>query len=160
MKAKLIILAVFMGLSTLLMAQPKEGMPKKPMQKEAWKMQMQKKQHNPGAMLNLSNEQKEAFKQSMLALQKEMKPIRNELGEVMAHQRTLVTADQPDLKAIDKNLDKIGELKTKMEKIQTKNRLAMRAQLTPEQQMKFDMMKGKMRQQRAPQGANHFRGRI
>src|SRR5665647_2484516 len=102
--------------------------------------------------LNLTDAQKDAFKQSMMAMQKEIKPLRNELGEATAHQKTLVSIDKPDMSAINKNLEKIGALKVEMAKLQVKHRLDMRAQLTDEQRMKFDAFKANMKRGRGQRG--------
>jgi Spy/CpxP family protein refolding chaperone len=95
--------------------------------------------------LNLTNEQKDAFKKILLAMQKEIKPIRNEIGEAAAHLKTLTSADKPDINAINKSIDKIGALKIEIAKIRLKNRLDMRALLTDEQRMKAEAMKAKMK---------------
>jgi len=102
--------------------------------------------------LNLTDAQKEAFKQSRLALEKQMLPLRNEIGEAEARQKTLTTAEKPDLAAINKNIEKIGGLKVEMAKIQAKHRLDMRAQLTEEQRLKFDMSKNHMRGDKGMKG--------
>ena len=52
-----------------------------------------------------------------------------------------MTAEKPDLKDINKNIEKIGEIKVEMAKLQAKHRLEMRAQLNDEQRLKFDMFK-------------------
>ena len=90
------------------MAQPVDRGAGKQFRGEQWKTQMKDGEDGPMKGHEPSDTQKEAFKKSMMAMQKELKPIRNELGEVMAHQKTLVSADTPDMKAIDKNLEKIG----------------------------------------------------
>jgi Spy/CpxP family protein refolding chaperone len=95
--------------------------------------------------LNLTDEQKEAFKKIMLSMHKEILPIHNEIGEAVAHQKTLLGAEKPDLNAINKNIDKIGALKIESSKIAMKHRLEMRALLTDEQRLKFDSWKAKMR---------------
>ena len=82
----------------------------------------------------------------MMATQKQLQPLRNALGEAEAHQKTLVTAEKPDFGAINKNIEKIGGIRVEMAKIQTKNRLDLRAQLTDEQKLKFDLFKHGMRQ--------------
>lgn len=158
MKTRILILAALMGFSTAVMAQPQQNYDQKNIQKKEWRGGMHAGQNNPMKALNLSDAQKESLKQSMLAMQKQIKPVRNELGEALAHQRTLVTADTPDLKAIDKNLDKIGELKTEMAKIRAKYQLEMRAQLTPEQQLKFDLFKQQMKKQRDDMAGKHLMG--
>jgi len=153
MKARVIILVVFMSMSAILMAQPQpDAMRKmKAMHEQRGNVGMERPER-PMNGLNLTDAQKETFKQGMMAMQKEMKPLRNELGEVMAHQRTLNSAEKPDFKAIDKNLEKAGQIKTEMAKIQTRHHLEMRAQLTPEQQLKFEMFKGKMMQNKGKKG--------
>lgn len=152
MKAKILMLVVLMSVSAVLVAQPADRSPKKSFRGPGTEMRMKEGQRGPANGLNLTDAQKEAFKQSMLAVQKQLQPIRNELGEAMARQKTLTTAEKPDLKAIEKNLEKIGALKIEMAKIQTKQRLEMRAQLTDEQRLKFDLHKGKMMQDRGPRG--------
>lgn len=104
--------------------------------------EMRKGQDRPNVMgLNLTDAQKEAFKSGMIEMQKQLLPLKNEMGEAIAHQKTLVSAEKPDWTALNKNIEKIGDLKVEMEKIQLKNRLAMRAQLTDEQKLKFDTMR-------------------
>jgi len=144
-----------MGFSTLLMAQPKENDEKKSTHGPGHEMRMENKNGPQG--LNLTDAQKEAFKQSMLALQKQLQPLRNELGEAEAHQKTLTTAEKPDMAAINKNVDKIGALKIEMAKLQVKHRMDLRAQLTDEQRLKFDMHKNKMRHGEGTGGMRHAR---
>ena len=75
-------------------------------------------------------------------------PLRNELGEAEAHQKTLLSAEKPDLGAINKNIEKIGGIRIEMAEVQTKHRLEMRAQLTDEQRLKLELFKGKLKQAR------------
>ena len=93
----------------------------------------------------LTDEQKETIKQLRLETEKELKPLKNQLREAMAHQQTLTTADEADLKAINKNIDKMSELKAEMAKIKAKQHQAFRAQLTEEQLIRFDNRKNKMK---------------
>lgn len=158
MKAKILIMVVLMSFSAVLVAQPGEYGPKKSFRGPGNEVRMNDNHRSPVEGLDLTDAQKEEFKKSMMVMQKELKPLRNELGEVQAHQRTLVSADEPDLKAINKNLDKIGELKTKMAKIQVKQRLDLRAQLTEEQRMKFDMFKHRMKDQKSDMVKSHMMG--
>ena len=137
MKTRILALAVLMGLATSVMAQQNEKKDEKQNRGTNPEMRMHKQQGQPDA-LNLTDAQKESFKQSRLALEKQMQPIRNELGEAEARQRTLTTTEKPDMDAINKNMDKIGSLKTQMAKLQTKHRLELRAQLTEEQRLMFD----------------------
>jgi len=156
MKARVIILVVFMSISAITIAQPQpDAMRKMKAMREQRENVGMERAERPMNGLNLTDAQKETFKQGMMAMQQQMKPLKNELGEVMAHQRTLNSADKPDFKAIDKNLEKAGQIKTEMAKIQTKHHLEMRAQLTPEQQMKFSMFKSKMMQNNGKKGMKH-----
>jgi Spy/CpxP family protein refolding chaperone len=155
MKTKVLMIAVLMGFTTLLMAQPKESDEKQSFHGQNHEMRMNQERGPQG--LNLTDAQKEAFKQSRLALQKQLQPLRNELGEAEAHQKTLTTAEKPDMAAINKNIEKIGALKMEMAKLQVKHRLELRAQLSDEQRLKFDMQKGKMKHERGPEGMKHGR---
>jgi Spy/CpxP family protein refolding chaperone len=151
MKSRILALAVMMGLATGLMAQQNEKKDEKQNRGNNPEMRMHKQQGQPDA-LNLTDAQKESFKQSRLALEKQLQPIRNELGEAEARQRTLTTTDKPDMDAINKNIDKIGALKAQMAKLQVKHHLEMRAQLTDEQRLKFDMFRHQQREGRGPEG--------
>lgn len=145
MKTKALMIAVLLGFTTVAMAQPKENGQGRAAQAPKHEMRMESRNGGLAAALELTDAQKEAFKQSRLAMQKQLQPIQNELGEAEAHQKTLMSAEKPDLAAINKNIEKIGSLKVEMAKIKTKNRLDMRAQLTEEQRLKFDATKGHMR---------------
>jgi Spy/CpxP family protein refolding chaperone len=153
MKTKVLMIVVLMGFTTLLMAQPQENEEKKSTRGPEHEMRMNEERGAQG--LNLTDAQKDAFKQSRLALQKQLQPLRNELGEAEAHQKTLTTAEKPDLAAINKNIEKIGALKMEMAKLQVKHRLELRAQLTDEQRLKFDLQQGKMKHNRGPEGMRH-----
>ena len=154
MKTKVLMIAVLLGFTTLVMAQPNENGSKKSARGSGHEMRMDE-QRGPGGGLDLTDAQKEAFKQSKLAVQKQLQPIRNEIGEAEAHQKTLTTIDKPDMAAINKNIEKIGGLKTEMAKIQTKHRIEMRAQLTDEQRIKFDLHPGKMKHGKGQKGMEH-----
>jgi Spy/CpxP family protein refolding chaperone len=157
MKTKVLMIAVLLGLTTVAMAQPKEKGQGKAPQAPKHEMRMEHGNAGPGAGLELTDAQKEAFRQSRLAVQKQLQPIQNELGEAEAHQKTLMTAEKTDLAAINKNIEKIGGLKIEMAKIKAKNHLDLRAQLTEEQRLKFDNARGKMMHDGARQGMRNGR---
>ena len=154
MRTKIFMVIMLMSISAVLFAQTDEVVVKK----------MHKQQHmGPGMNerrdavqgLNLTDVQKESFKAGMIATQKKLQPLKNELGEAEAHQKTLVTAEKPDLNAINKNIEKIGTIKMEMAKIMIKNRMELRAQLNDEQRLKFDNFNPKMRDgkgQKGPKG--------
>lgn len=155
MKTKILMLAVLLGVTTVVVAQPKVKEQGTSVQGPKHEMRMDDRKGGPENGLNLTDAQKEAFKQNRLAMQKQLQPIQNELGEAEAHQKTLMSAEKPDLTAINKNIEKIGGLRVEMAKIKTKNHLDMRAQLTEEQRLKFDTFKGKMKRDGGPEGMRH-----
>ena len=158
MKAKILSLVLLMGLSVAVFAQKTENGPKKSMRGQERGLMMQDDQRGPANGMNLTDAQKETFKKSRLDMQKQLQPLHNELGEAKAHQKTLVTAEKTDLSAINKNIEKIGTLRIEMAKIQAKHHLDMRAQLTDEQKLKFDLRKGKMGHENGFKGMKHGRG--
>jgi Spy/CpxP family protein refolding chaperone len=90
-----------------------------------------------------TEEQQEAMKELRLETAKEIKPLRNKLNELEARQKTLTTADEADLKAINKNIEEMGEVKTEIAKIQAKQHQDIRSLLTEEQLLSFDSSRGK-----------------
>lgn len=101
-------------------------------------------QEKPGGfrqIINLSEEQKEALQKLHQQAVKDMKPLKDELLELEAHHQTLATAEKADMKKIDESIEKIGDVKTKIAKIQAKQQVGFRALLTDEQRMKLDMAK-------------------
>ena len=92
----------------------------------------------------LTEQQKETMKKLRLETEKEVKPLKNELRELMAHQQTLTTADNADLKAINKNIDKMAGIKAEIAKIMAKQHQEFRSQLSDEQLIIFDSHKNKM----------------
>jgi Spy/CpxP family protein refolding chaperone len=145
MKAKVLMTALLMGYSVFTMAQPSEKEQQHCNQMGPDKEMLGKGgPQGPESDLNLTDEQKDAFKKSHLAMQKELQPLQNQLAEAKVHQRTLETSEKIDMDAVNKNIEKIGALKVQIEKIETKYRLDMRAQLTDEQRIMFDAHGPKM----------------
>jgi len=157
MKTKILVIAVLLGLTTAVMAQPKGNGQERPFRGQDKEVKMGERKGGPENGLNLTDAQKEALKQSRLAMQKQLQPIQNELGEAQAHQKTLMSAENPDLTAINKNIEKMGSLKVELEKIKVKNHLDMRAQLTEEQRLKLDARKGQMKGGDGMKGPRGFR---
>lgn len=166
MKAKILSIVFLMSFSVMVIGQTNQNGPGKANRKAQGEMRMPGGQwapgvrmnrgsdRGPGAGMNLTAEQKEVFKKSMMALHKQIQPLRNEMGEAEAHQKTLISAEKPDMAAINKNIEKIGALRIEMAKIQAKHHIEMRAQLTDEQRLKFDMMK-QQGHERAPKAVRH-----
>ncbi|MCE1199410.1 MAG: periplasmic heavy metal sensor [Marinilabiliales bacterium] len=141
MKTKLLMLVALVLLGTGLYAQTNDPAPRKafPMRKGAG---FQQREHF-GNALNLTEDQKKFFKESAIAMHKSVQPLVNELREAKAHMKTLITAAKPDQEAINKNIEKMGKIKTEIQKIRTNHLLEMRAQLNDEQKLKMDLFKAK-----------------
>ena len=75
--------------------------------------------------------------------QKNMLNINNQLEEKNARLQTLRTADKADMNAINKTIDEIGALKIQMMKERENHLQQVRAQLTENQRLQFDMKHGK-----------------
>ncbi len=163
MKAKVLSMLLFVCLSVAVVAQTKETGSMKVMLDHK-QMQMNHGPMGPMQGLNLTDVQKEAFKKGMMAMQKQIQPLKGELGEAEAHQKTLMTAEKPDMGAIDKNIEKIASIRVQIAKIMAKHHMEMRAQLTDEQRLKFDLMKGKMGKDKGMRGrlgnAKGMKGRL
>ncbi len=88
--------------------------------------------------LNLSDEQKEELKTLRLKHYKEIKPLRAEMGELQARQRTLMSQEEVDVKSVNKLIDEKTSLMNDMQKKKVNHQLAFREILTDEQQMMLD----------------------
>ena len=98
-------------------------------------------------MKMLTEKQKESFKTIRTNFMKEVTPLKDQLKELKLHEKTLMDADQPDINAINTNIDKMSALQNKMAKIRAKARIEMSAQLTGEQKMNIKSMKNRHGQQ-------------
>jgi Spy/CpxP family protein refolding chaperone len=92
--------------------------------------------------LKLTDAQKAQFKDLHLQLVKEAKPLKDELRELNAHHQTLVTAEEANINAIYGSIEKIGQVKIKLAKIQANYHQKARALLTEEQRISFDQRHG------------------
>ena len=159
MKTRFLVLAVFVFATTVIIAQPGNRAEKwsklSPEQKEMMlkKRQATKTDRQPF----FTAEQKETMKNLHLETAKQVKPLRNELNELMAKQKTLTTAENADINAINKNIDKMAEVKANMAKIHAKQQQEIRKMLTEEQLIRFDAMK-QHRAGKAKEFNGNFRG--
>lgn len=107
----------------------------------------QQSQYNKGericSYLDLSDDQKEKVDALRLNHQKEMLPLRNELNEKKAQLKTLETVEKADMSAINKLIDDMGMLKTKIAKLHASHRQDVRSVLTEEQRLMFDTRQGR-----------------
>jgi Spy/CpxP family protein refolding chaperone len=127
---------------------------------EMKKTEFHKETHN--GIPNMTEEQKAKMKDLHIAFYKEAKPLRNQLGELKAKQKTLSTADNPDMKAINANIDEITKVMNQLMKSRAAFRQKVRALLTDEQRMWFDthpMRKNHSGMRGHQMGRGHMEGR-
>jgi Spy/CpxP family protein refolding chaperone len=133
-------------ISTDLIAQPNKEQKQRGPDSNNKEMMKKRSEKNRSEFKNFfTEEQKEQMKELRLETAKKIKPLKNELGELVAHQRSITTADKADLNAINKNIDKMSDLKADMAKIMAAQHQQIRSLLTEEQLVKFDNMKGERR---------------
>lgn len=92
---------------------------------------------------DLSEAQQKKIDELKLVHQKNMLQLKNQLNEKDARLQTLRTADKADMNEINKTIDEIGLIKTQMMKERENHRQQVRAQLTDNQKVQFDMSQGK-----------------
>lgn len=146
-----LIIVATLFVSLVVMAQPENQRKQWNQNPEQKAMMMKRNAYQKGeGQRFFTEEQKETMKKMHLELAKKLKPLKDELREAMAHQQTLTTAEKADLKAINKNIDKMASTKTEMAKIMAAQHQQVRSLLDEEQLIKFDNMKGK-------QGKSHVK---
>ncbi|MBI9033333.1 MAG: Spy/CpxP family protein refolding chaperone [Bacteroidales bacterium] len=91
-------------------------------------------QHLP----DLTDDQKAQIETLRLSQQQSMLETRNQLDVLHAELKVLTTAENADMKAIDKKAEEIGALKTKMAKQRLAHKQEVRKILTKEQRLVFD----------------------
>ena len=92
-----------------------------------------------------TEDQQKQIKTIRFETAQQVKPLRNQLNELEAHQQTLSSAEKTDMAAIYQNIDKMSEVKAGIQKLMAKQRQDIRALLSDEQKLKFDSMRGHMR---------------
>ena len=104
-------------------------------------------QGHPGMpwMNDLTQEQKDQLKALRLQEMKAMTQYKNQLNEYKAKLKILTTGDNVNLKDVDKVIDQMGKVKLEMAKNKLSHRMNVRALLTDDQKVMFDMhaMNGK-----------------
>jgi Spy/CpxP family protein refolding chaperone len=88
---------------------------------------------------NLTEDQKKKINELKTPLHKEILPLKNQLVEKKAHLKTLQTAEKADLKSINTTIDEMSQLQSQIMKKRAAHTQAVRALLTDEQRIAFDM---------------------
>ncbi len=120
----------------------------RPGEGEAYKQRAEAFGPHKQAILDLTEDQKAQLSSLRVQQYKTMKPMRAEMGELKARERTLMSQEEVDVKALYKVIDQQTELINKIRKEQLTQKLAFREILTDEQLMKLDqkqMLAGKIR---------------
>ena len=94
---------------------------------------------------DLTEDQKGKIQELHLNMTKESTQIRNQLGEIRARMRTLQSADNPDMKEIDKLIDESSGLQAQLQKKGAANHQEIRKLLSDDQRVIFDARSGQMR---------------
>ena len=135
---------IFIGMSTSMFAQ---GNKEKDKKEEGKMAGMEKKEmcNKDGkkesccGIKGLSDEQKQKIEKLKTSHQKEMLQLKNQVCEKKSHLKTLETADNADLSAIDKTIDEILVVKAEMMKKCAAHKQDIRKILTDDQRVRFDL---------------------
>jgi len=99
-------------------------------------------QPRQSAWLDLSEEQQEELSTLRTEHFKEITPLRNKMAELKARERTLLSEENVDMKALEANIDEQTDLMNSIKKLQTKHQLAVKNVLSDEQFMKLQQRRG------------------
>ena len=105
------------------------------------------------AWLELSDEQEEEITSLRTQHYKEITPLRNQMAELKARERTLLSEENVDMKAVNKAIDEQTELASSIRKLQVKQQVAIKGLLSDEQ-----LMKMQQRRQFAQRNGFHGKG--
>ena len=86
----------------------------------------------------VTEEQQEQIKKERLKNMKALTPLKNEIKEKHAHLVTLLSSDDLNMKDVNKTIDELSALNTKMLQQQISHHRAMRDMLTPDQKVLYD----------------------
>jgi len=89
------------------------------------------------AKLDLTEEQQTEITTLRTAHYKTITPLKNKMVELKARERTLLSEESVDMKAVNKTIDEQTDLTNKMRKLQVEQQVAMKSILTDEQVMKM-----------------------
>lgn len=153
MKTKIIlkttlVAVLLIGMTEAIVAQQR---PDRDMRKERIE-KMREMRHERGLprLPDLTEDQKEQIKEIMLTTRQEVLPLQNQMREKTARLRTLRTAEEVNMDAINTVVEEIGDIRTDIMKKRLASEQAIRELLTDEQHVIFDSrsMRGKHRDHR------------
>jgi len=111
--------------------------------------------------LDLTEDQQEQVKALKIAHMKEVQPLKDQLLENKAHQKTLINADEPDINSVYKNIDKATKLQNEIAKLGADFQLKFKSLLTDEQKVMYQSGRNRFAQAglRQHQRANYMKQR-
>jgi len=89
------------------------------------------------ASLDLTEEQQTEITTLRTAHYKAITPLKNKMVELKARERTMLSEETVDMKAVNKTIDEQTDLTNKMRKLQVEQQVAVKSLLTDEQVMKM-----------------------
>ena len=89
------------------------------------------------ARLELTEEQEAKITTLRTEHYKEVTPQKNKMAELKARERTLLSEENVDMKAVNKAIDEQTDLMNSMKKLQVEHQLSVKSILTDEQVMKL-----------------------
>lgn len=89
------------------------------------------------ASFDLTEEQQAEITTLRTQHYKAITPLKNKMGELKARERTLLSEENVDMKAINKTIDSQTELTNSIRKLQVEQQVAVKGLLTDEQVMKM-----------------------
>ncbi|HYW96267.1 MAG TPA: Spy/CpxP family protein refolding chaperone [Bacteroidales bacterium] len=108
---------------------------------------------------DLTEEQLEKISDLRVEMLKETQPVRNQINELKASCHTMMTSDNPDMNAIEKNIDQRSALQAQLMKSHASYRLAISKTLTDDQRVFFNSSgPGKCRMRQGGQMRRGFGG--
>ncbi|MCD6116042.1 periplasmic heavy metal sensor [bacterium] len=125
-----------------VMAQKPMGMRMEGQQREPGMHKSMGMHHN--MLPNLTEDQQKKIETLRTKFMKDGLNIRNQIAEKRARLNTLRTADKLNTSEINKVIEDIGSLRTRMMKMGESHRQEVRALLTEEQRVVFDSMHNRM----------------
>jgi len=98
------------------------------------------------AKLVLTEEQQTEITSLRTEHYKEVTPLKNKMVELKARERTLLSEESVDMKAVNKTIDEQTDLMNSMRKLQVEHQVSVKSILTDEQVMKLQQRRQFARQ--------------
>ncbi len=132
MKKSIFVLIVFLFSGLMIFAQPPKGMKRGGNGMGSSVMPIER------IIPDLTEEQSEKFKDLRIAMLRETQPILNKMRELRAAYHTEITSENPDMEAIEKNINERTALQAEMMKSHARHHLAVANILTEDQRVIFN----------------------